>query len=78
MVLVVYEVLVEMKSVVVRFRGKEYGCIGCFRIMVGIEEEVIRFFEVLRRILVEVRKIGGKVDGVEEESKEKVVNGVVV
>jgi histidinol-phosphate aminotransferase len=75
--LAVYEALAETKSVVVRFRGKEHGCTGCLRITVGTEEEVTRFLEALRRTLAEVRKTGGKVDGAEEESKEKAANGVV-
>ncbi|KAL1927788.1 hypothetical protein VTP01DRAFT_3609 [Rhizomucor pusillus] len=35
----VYKVLAETRDVVVRFRGKEYGCTGCLRITVGTEEE---------------------------------------
>ncbi|KAF7726670.1 histidinol-phosphate transaminase [Apophysomyces ossiformis] len=35
----VYKELAESLGVVVRFRGKEYGCDGCVRITVGTEEE---------------------------------------
>lgn len=35
----VYKLLAETKGVVVRFRGKEYGCTGCLRITVGTKEE---------------------------------------
>ncbi|CDS07225.1 hypothetical protein LRAMOSA09748 [Lichtheimia ramosa] len=35
----IYKLMAESKDVVVRFRGKEYGCTGCLRITVGTEEE---------------------------------------
>ncbi|KAM0255007.1 hypothetical protein ACHAQJ_006235 [Trichoderma viride] len=53
--LAVYEKLAETKGVVVRFRGKEHGCLGCLRVTVGTEEEVTRFLEALKRTLEEVR-----------------------
>ncbi|KAK4226798.1 pyridoxal phosphate-dependent transferase [Podospora fimiseda] len=53
--LAVYERLAETKGVVVRFRGKEYGCEGCLRITVGTEEEVTRLLTALEKTLVEVR-----------------------
>ncbi|KAF4126849.1 histidinol-phosphate aminotransferase [Geosmithia morbida] len=53
--LAVYEHLAERKGVVVRFRGKEHGCLGCLRITVGTEDEVSRFLDALRTVLVEVR-----------------------
>lgn len=53
--LAAYEKLAETKGVVVRFRGKEHGCLGCLRITVGTEEEVTRFLDSLTKILVEVR-----------------------
>ncbi|KAL2266984.1 hypothetical protein VTJ83DRAFT_4261 [Remersonia thermophila] len=53
--LAVYERLAENKGVVVRFRGKEHGCLGCLRITVGTEEEVTRFLEALEKTLAEVR-----------------------
>ncbi|KAL2158887.1 hypothetical protein VTH06DRAFT_2917 [Thermothelomyces fergusii] len=53
--LAVYERLAETKGVVVRFRGKEHGCLGCLRITVGTEEEVTRFLDSLRKTLAEVR-----------------------
>ncbi|KAK5998387.1 Histidinol-phosphate aminotransferase [Cladobotryum mycophilum] len=53
--LAVYEKLAETKGVVVRFRGKEHGCLGCLRITVGTEEEGSRFLDALRRTLDEVR-----------------------
>ncbi|KAL7899498.1 histidinol-phosphate aminotransferase [Trichoderma sp. SZMC 28014] len=53
--LAAYERLAETKGVVVRFRGKEHGCLGCLRITVGTEEEVTRFLEALKKALEEVR-----------------------
>ena len=53
--LAVYERLAETKGVVVRFRGKEYGCLGCLRITVGTEDEVTRFLSGLEKALEEVR-----------------------
>lgn len=53
--LAVYEKLAESKGVVVRFRGKEHGCLGCLRITIGTETEVTRFLASLRTSLNEVR-----------------------
>ncbi|KAK4143358.1 histidinol-phosphate aminotransferase [Dichotomopilus funicola] len=55
--LAVYERLAETKGVVVRFRGKEHGCLGCLRITVGTEEEVTRFLSSLKKTLAEVRGV---------------------
>ena len=55
--LAVYERLAEAQGVVVRFRGKEHGCLGCLRITVGTEPEVTKFLESLRRTLSEVRGV---------------------
>lgn len=49
--LALYECLAEKRGVVVRFRGKEHGCLGCLRITVGTEEEVNRFLQEVRSIL---------------------------
>ncbi|KAI8336799.1 histidinol-phosphate aminotransferase [Chlamydoabsidia padenii] len=35
----IYKYMAESMGVVVRFRGKEYGCKGCLRITIGTEEE---------------------------------------
>jgi histidinol-phosphate aminotransferase len=72
----VYEGLAEGKGVVVRFRGKEHGCLACLRITVGTEEEVSRFLVALERTLAEVRGAAPG-SGPEEEQKEEAANGVV-
>jgi histidinol-phosphate aminotransferase len=51
----VYEKLAGVEGVIVRFRGKEHGCLGCLRITVGTEEEMTTLLDSLRRILIEVR-----------------------
>ncbi|KAF7547813.1 hypothetical protein G7046_g8894 [Stylonectria norvegica] len=75
--LAVYEKLAEAEGVVVRFRGREHGCLGCLRITVGTEPEVTRFLDSLRKTLDEVRGADAKVDSKEEEEKEKEANGVL-
>ncbi|KAI8250895.1 Histidinol-phosphate aminotransferase [Colletotrichum sp. SAR 10_98] len=72
--LAVYERLAENKGVVVRFRGKEHGCLGCLRITVGTEDEVTRFLSSIEKTLAEVRGAGRQTD---EERKEVAANGVV-
>ncbi|KAK4130223.1 histidinol-phosphate aminotransferase [Trichocladium antarcticum] len=72
--LAVYERLAENKGVVVRFRGKEHGCLGCLRITVGTEDEVTRFLEALARTLAEVR---GTVPTADEDKEEEDANKVV-
>jgi histidinol-phosphate aminotransferase len=52
--LAVYERLAEEKGVVVRFRGKEHGCLGCLRITVGTEEEVTRFLDAIGKAIQEI------------------------
>ncbi|EOA91992.1 histidinol-phosphate transaminase [Exserohilum turcicum] len=74
--LAVYEGLAEEKGVVVRFRGKEYGCLGCLRITVGTEKEVDRFLDELRQVLRRVHQRMGGV-GKDEEQRERKANDVV-
>ncbi|KAH9817746.1 putative histidinol-phosphate aminotransferase, partial [Teratosphaeria destructans] len=75
----VYERLAETRGVVVRFRGKELGCVGCLRVTVGTEREVSRFLAELEAVLGEVRaaSVSGVSGGVEEEERERAANGVV-
>lgn len=76
--LAVYEALAERRHVIVRFRGREHGCLGCLRITVGTEEENTRFLEALRETLAQVRGTGAPAPGKEEEKKrEEAANGVV-
>ncbi|KAI9310080.1 histidinol-phosphate aminotransferase [Dichotomocladium elegans] len=49
----VYKLMAESKNVVVRFRGKEYGCTGCLRITVGKEDENREMLEKLAEALRE-------------------------
>ncbi|KAI2635459.1 histidinol-phosphate aminotransferase [Xylaria nigripes] len=58
--LAVYETLAQNKGVVVRFRGKEHGCLGCLRITVGTETEVTRFLQALENTLAEVNGYDSK------------------
>ncbi|OQO06568.1 hypothetical protein B0A48_08351 [Cryoendolithus antarcticus] len=75
----VYTRLAEKRGVVVRFRGKEVGCLGCLRVTVGTEPEVARFLQELKGVLEDV--YGGKVvNGPSkevEEAKEQEANGVI-
>ncbi|KAL8408008.1 hypothetical protein RB594_006710 [Gaeumannomyces avenae] len=73
--LAVYERLAEAKGVVVRFRGKEHGCLGCLRITVGTEEEVTRFLDALTRTLTEVRST--VTAAADEAKKEEAASSVV-
>ncbi|QSZ33621.1 hypothetical protein DSL72_005189 [Monilinia vaccinii-corymbosi] len=69
----VYESLAESRGVVVRFRGKEHGCVGCVRITVGKEDEVTRFLGEIGNVIEEVWKgEAGKVESQETEQKKEV------
>ncbi|CAO3660264.1 unnamed protein product [Umbelopsis ramanniana] len=50
----VYKNLAESKDVVVRFRGKDYGCTGCLRISIGTEQEMKTCLKQLEIALQEV------------------------
>lgn len=74
----VYERLAERRGVVVRFRGKEPGCLGCLRVTVGTEPEVTRFLKELRSVLDDIH--AGRVSQnarAREEFKEQQANGVI-
>lgn len=47
----VYIASAESKGIVVRFRGREFGCEGCLRITVGTAQEVDKVFEVIGKVL---------------------------
>lgn len=74
--LAVYERLAENRGVVVRFRGKEHGCLGCLRITVGTEEEVTRFLAALETTIAEVNG-RNSVAASNEEKKEVEASGIV-
>ena len=73
----VYEKLAENRGVVVRFRGKEHGCLGCLRITVGTEAEVTRFLKEIEDVIKEVHGNEDKRNGVAEEKKERAANDIV-
>lgn len=73
-----YERLAELKGVIVRFRGKEYGCTGCLRITVGTSEEVSRLLEGATAVLADILKGRDQLDGVTHEAgKEREANNVI-
>lgn len=72
--LAAYEGLAETKGVVVRFRGKEHGCLGCLRITVGTGTECTRFLEALKKTLAQVR---GTATPRDEDTREQEANGIV-
>lgn len=74
----VYETLAENRGVVVRFRGKEIGCLGCLRITIGTKDEVDRFLKEIENVLGSVYAGGAsQVDAETENAKEKDANGVI-
>ena len=73
--LAVYKKLAETKKVVVRFRGKEVGCLGCVRITVGTEEEVDKLLQEMRVVLQDIFRDGS--DAEAEEVKEQDANDVI-
>ena len=75
--LAVYESLAERKGIVVRFRGKEVGCLGCLRITVGTEKEVDILLEQLKAVLEDIYRFRRKLAGMGDEVKELQSNGVV-
>ena len=74
--LAVYETMAGSRGVVVRYRGKEFGCQGCLRITVGTEKEVERFLAELATVLTHVHGQRLKKDAMEEQ-KENDANGVI-
>ncbi|KAF2744060.1 histidinol-phosphate aminotransferase [Sporormia fimetaria CBS 119925] len=75
--LAVYESLAEEKGVVVRFRGKEYGCLGCLRVTVGTEAEVDRLLKEIKVVLETIHHRTGKLSPKEEERREEEASAVV-
>jgi histidinol-phosphate aminotransferase len=75
--LAAYEAMAEKRGVVVRFRGKEYGCEGCLRITVGTEAEVTKFLQELRVVLGGLRTGAGIQSVRDEEQREDAAAAVV-
>jgi histidinol-phosphate aminotransferase len=75
--LATYNAMAEKKGVVVRFRGKEYGCEGCLRVTVGTEDEVTRFLQQLREVLQCLHAGITIKSSKEEEKKENEASAVV-
>lgn len=50
----VYQAMAESQGVVVRFRGKELGCLGCLRVTVGTDEENETLLARLRIVLDQI------------------------
>ena len=73
--LTVYKRLAETKRIVVRFRGKEVGCLGCLRITVGTEKEVDTLLEEMRIVLQDIFQDGPIRD--DEDAKEQDANNVI-
>ncbi|KXL44944.1 hypothetical protein M433DRAFT_4797 [Acidomyces richmondensis BFW] len=74
----VYERLAESRGVVVRFRGKELGCLGCLRVTVGTQQEVTRFLAEIESVLADIH--AGRLSKPNkrvEEKKELEANGVI-
>ena len=75
--LAVYERLAETKGVVVRFRGKEVGCLGCLRITVGTEEEVDQMLHQTQAVLTDLYDRKDDPKQANEENREKQANGII-
>jgi histidinol-phosphate aminotransferase len=77
----VYETMAGQRGVVVRFRGKEFGCKGCLRITVGTEKEVDRFLVEVQSVLQQIFARGSQAtvngNGESEEKRETEANAVI-
>ncbi|KAF2493348.1 histidinol-phosphate aminotransferase [Lophium mytilinum] len=73
----VYEGLAEDRGVVVRFRGKEVGCLGCLRITVGTEKEVDRFLLEIKAVLQGIYSSTSSKTEKEEQKREVAANEIV-
>ena len=73
----VYQRLAETKRVVVRFRGKEAGCLGSLRITVGTEAEVDKLLEETRAVLTDIYKSKSGANTDSTDMKEREANDVI-
>lgn len=74
--LATYEAMAGKRGVVVRFRGKELGCVGCLRVTVGTEKEVTKFLNELRTVLHGLHSGIEIPNGKVEEEKENAANKI--
>ena len=73
-----YSRLAEAKGIVVRFRGKEAGCLGCLRITVGTEKEVDRLIEQMKGVLADMMSESGThTDGGPKATEEQEANNII-
>jgi len=76
--LALYERLAETRGVVVRFRGKEWGCEGCLRVTVGTVEEVDKFLRDTASVLADILHGGSTLNGCSTEiAKEQQASNVI-
>lgn len=76
--LALYERLAQTKGIVVRFRGKEAGCLGCLRITVGTQVEVDKLFEQMAIVLTDIMsQTGSHYTPTSEGRKEDEANKVI-
>ena len=77
-VMAVYEALAREKRVVLWFRGKEPGCLGCLRITVGTKE-VDSFLGAIKSVSVEVcARLRSKGQQMKDAKREQEANDIVV
>lgn len=75
--LAVYERLAGSRGVVVRFRGKEPGCLGCLRVTVGTADEVTRFLKEIESVLSEIYAGAPSLDRRQEAQREEAANEIL-
>jgi len=69
--LALYETMAGHRGVVVRFRGKEFGCEGCLRITVGTEREVDRFLDEVKSVLQHIFTRRSQINGPQERLRKE-------
>lgn len=75
--LAVYETMAEQRRVVVRFRGREFGCEGCLRITVGTEQEVNLFLKEITSVLGDIFQRALTTTRKGNERAERMANNVI-
>lgn len=73
-----YTSLAESRGIIVRFRGKEFGCEGCLRITIGTAEEVDRFLKETRTALAQIfQERGGSDISTDAQAQERIANDIL-